>query len=168
MLNKDIIKRTYFTEKNLILLCLLYPFISVFSTIITSWSCFMNILVIKVCYTYDRIKINQIITQRATTRVEWTLLTTKKKPMLIILAVRGTLWWANPLLSNSCWEMTSPTPIKDPGGQTGDRYCVSDHWARCNRWSYSCGRCFHCSSNRILYLRHINSYIDHKYKQPSG
>lgn len=43
-----------------------------------------------------------------------TQLTTKKKPMLIILAVRRVLWWANPLLSISCWEMTSPTPTNEP------------------------------------------------------
>lgn len=52
-------------------------------------------------------------------------LTTKKKPMLIILAVRGKSWWANPLLSISCWETTSPTPTKEPEGETGARYCES-------------------------------------------
>lgn len=54
-------------------------------------------------------------------------LTTKKKPTLIILAVRCTLWWANPRLSISCWEMTSPTPTKDPGGQTGERKYTQDN-----------------------------------------
>lgn len=39
--------------------------------------------------------------------------------MLIILAVRCTLWWASPLLSISCWEMTSPTPTRDPEGPAG-------------------------------------------------
>lgn len=43
-----------------------------------------------------------------------TQLTTKKKPMLIILAVRRTLWWASPLRSISCWERTSPTPTNEP------------------------------------------------------
>ncbi len=42
-------------------------------------------------------------------------LTTKKKPMLIILAVRFTLWLASPRRSISCWERTSPTPTREPG-----------------------------------------------------
>lgn len=46
--------------------------------------------------------------------------TTKQNPMLIILAVRCTLWCDNPLLSISCCEMTSPTPTSEPAGQTGD------------------------------------------------
>lgn len=78
-----------------------------------------------------------------TSGVRRRLLTTKKKPILIILAVRRTLWLASPLLSISCWEMTSPTPTNDPGGQTGDRRSDSDHWVWRHRWYYSCSWYFY-------------------------